>query len=172
MECTDWNADILAEYIFNIHHAYVRRNLPVITAYACKLNRAHGEDHPELRLIKRLSDEFSSALTEHIAKEEGILFPYIKELVKAGKGGTHQRRIQTMRRAVNVMETEHGSMVGLIREIAHLCNDYTLPKDACATYSAFYKMLAEFENDLRIHIHLESNILFPKELQLEGDGDY
>ncbi len=165
----DWRADVLADYIFNIHHAYIRRNLTAIMAYAWKLNRVHGEDHPELRIIKRLADEFSSELTEHMAKEEGILFPYIKELVKAGKGGPRQRCFQTMHQPVNVMEMEHESMAGLIHEIVHLCNDYALPKDACATYSVFYKMLAEFENDLHIHIHLENDILFPKKLQLEKD---
>ena len=28
-------------------------------------------------------------------------------------------------------------------------------------------MLAEFEEDLHLHIHLENNILFPKALELE-----
>ena len=163
----DWSADLLADYIFNIHHAYIRRNLPVIMAYACKLNRAHGEDHPELRTIKRLADEFSSVLTAHLAKEEGILFPYIKELVRARKSGPHPKHFKTMHQPVRVMEMEHESMVELIHRIVRLCNDHALPKDACATYTVFYKMLAEFECDLDVHIHLENNILFLKRIQLE-----
>lgn len=140
-------------------------------AYAWKLNRAHGEDHPELRIIKRLADEFSSELTTHIAKEEGILFPYIKELVKDRKDGRHSGRFKTIRRPVNVMEMEHESMVGLIHEIVQLCNDHTSPIDACTTYSVFYQMLAEFEKDLHIHIYLENKFLFQKKLQLEKDHD-
>jgi regulator of cell morphogenesis and NO signaling len=56
---------------------------------------------------------------------------------------------------------------GYLAEIKTLSNNYTLPADACASYTLLYKMLAAFEDDLHMHIHLENNILFPKALKME-----
>ena len=59
-------------------------------------------------------------------------------------------------------------MVGKnMEEIRAISNNYTLPADACASYSLLFRMLAEFEDDLFTHIHLENNILFPKALEIE-----
>jgi regulator of cell morphogenesis and NO signaling len=65
------------------------------------------------------------------------------------------------------MELEHETAGGILEKIRELSNNYTLPADACASYSLLYRMLDEFENDLHIHVHLENNILFPKALALE-----
>jgi regulator of cell morphogenesis and NO signaling len=65
------------------------------------------------------------------------------------------------------METEHEMVGKNLEEIRMLTNNYTLPADACASYSLLFRMLEEFENDLHLHIHLENNILFPKALEIE-----
>ena len=57
-----------------------------------------------------------------------------------------------------------GENLAAIRKLSH---DYTLPEDACASYSLLYRLLDEFEDDLHLHIHLENNILFPKAVDLE-----
>jgi len=41
------------------------------------------------------------------------------------------------------------------------------PPDACASYRTLYQALAEFETDLHQHIHLETNILFPRAIEME-----
>ena len=66
-----------------------------------------------------------------------------------------------------MMEHEHDIVGRKMDMIRVLTNNYSLPEDACASYSLLYKMLEEFEGDLFIHIHLENNILFPKALELE-----
>ncbi len=165
----DWSADFLADYIVNTHHSYIKKNLPEIVGYAAKVNGVHGSHHPELATIKNLVDEINAELTAHMAKEERILFPYIKELANAGKNGSYSKQFGTVQQPVNVMHMEHESVAELIHEIKHLSNNFALPEDACATYALFYKMLAEFEEDLHIHIHLENNILFPKAIQLEKE---
>ena len=65
-------------------------------------------------------------------------------------------------------EAEHAAVGGEMNLIRKLTNYYTLPEDACASYTLLYRMLDEFEDDLDMHIHLENNILFPKALKLEA----
>jgi hypothetical protein len=40
-------------------------------------------------------------------------------------------------------------------------SDYRVPADGCASYEALYARLAHLEADTHLHIHLESDLLFP-----------
>ena len=165
----DWSLDFLADYIVNTHHSYIRKTLPDIVAYAKKVMKVHGNYHPELIRIHQLVDEINEELTDHMLKEENILFPYIKAL-EAVKDNTQPLQafpFKTIQSPISVMEMEHELVGRNLEEIRQLSNNYLLPEDACASYSLLYRMLDEFEEDLHLHIHLENNILFPKALETE-----
>ena len=165
----DWSLDFLADYIVNTHHSYVNKNLPDIKAYSEKVRKVHGDHHPELIRINQLVQEVFIELTSHMAKEEKVLFPYIKELVASSKNTQplHAAAFGTVQNPINMMEMEHEMVGKNLEEIRELSNNYLLPEDACASYSLLYRMLDEFEEDLHLHIHLENNILFPKALEME-----
>ncbi|MBS1497033.1 MAG: iron-sulfur cluster repair di-iron protein [Bacteroidetes bacterium] len=164
----DWSIDFLADYIVNTHHSYVRKELPEIVKYTDKVAQVHGAQHPELLTIKSLVHEVDAELTSHMVKEEKILFPYIKKLLSSDKKeiAAFESQIGNVQAPINMMTMEHELVGKNMEEIRALSKDYTLPEDACASYSLLYKLLDEFENDLHIHIHLENNILFPKALKL------
>lgn len=164
----EWSLDFLADYIVNTHHAYIRKNLPDISSYANKVARVHGSRHPELIEIFNHVQAVGNELTSHMVKEEQILFPYVKSLVKANTEKTFvQAPFGTVQNPINMMEQEHEFVGKEMEAIRELSNAYTLPEDACASYSLLYRLLAEFEEDLHLHIHLENNILFPKAVELE-----
>ncbi len=167
----EWSLDFLADYIVNTHHSYIRKFLPDIRIYAEKVNRVHGARHPELERIYELVEAVNAELGAHMIKEEKILFPYIKALVIAEKGiaPIQASHFGTIQNPINMMEMEHEAVGEYLAEIRSLSNDYTLPSNACASYSLLYRMLHEFETDLHLHIHLENNILFPKSLVLENN---
>ncbi len=164
----DWSLDFLADYIVNTHHSYVRKNLPDIRHYARKVMKVHGENHPELLPVYELVEAVNSELMSHMDKEEQILFPFIKVMVGAHKNGTQAGTsdFTQVQHPIHMMEEEHEAVGQNLAEIRKLTNDYTLPEGACASYSLLYRMLAEFEEDLHLHIHLENNILFPKALEM------
>lgn len=165
----DWSLSFLADYIINTHHRYVVKNLPEIRNYAEKVMNVHGSRHPELGPIRRLVEEVYNELMTHTVKEEKVLFPYIKELetTAAGQQPMHAAHFGTVQNPINMMEMEHESVSQALAKIRNLSNNYSLPEDACASYSLLYRMLDEFEEDLILHIHLENNILFPKAVELE-----
>lgn len=165
----DWSLDFLADYIVNTHHSYVKKNLPDINAYAKKVMKVHGGQHPELVRIHQLVEEVNAELTAHLVKEEKILFPYIRELFTAKNNAQTVNAVPfgTVQNPINLMEAEHELVGKNLAEIRELSHNYLLPEDACASYSLLYRMLDEFEDDLHLHIHLENNILFPKALEIE-----
>jgi len=164
-----WPLDLLVEYIEKKHHRYVEEKIPVLRQFLDKLCRVHGERHPELIIINELFTASSGELAAHMKKEELILFPFIKKMVKAKlENGTIQSPpFGTVENPISMMMEEHDNEGERFRQIAKLTDDYNPPADACNTYKVTFAMLDEFEKDLHLHIHLENNILFPEALKLE-----
>ena len=166
-----WELDFLSDYIVNTHHRYIRENIPFLSEISNKVARVHGDRHPELIEVAGTFSRIAADLSLHLMKEENILFPFIKELVAAAKNNTKHApaAFGSVNTPTQMMEVEHeqaGEDLAVIRE---LTNNYSLPADACTSYTILFKKLEEFENDLFNHVHLENNILFPKAIQLEKE---
>lgn len=164
-----WELDFLADYIINNHHRYVTEAIPFIDELSKKVARVHGDNHQELIEIEQHAQAVINELTQHMPKEEHILFPYIKELVRAKRDNTSLAPppFGTIANPIRMMEAEHTTAGDAMEAIEELSNHFTPPVDACMTYRVLFAKLQEFQQDLHQHIHLENNILFPKAIQLE-----
>ena len=158
----------LCDYIVATHHAYVRQSSGQIFLYLQKIATKHGERHPELMDILALFTELKEEMTEHMFKEENILFPRIKELEKhnAENSPLALPTSSYIEAPIAVMEHEHDSAGSLLEKIRNKTNDFTPPADACTTYRVAFASLQAFEADLHQHVHMENNILFPKAVDM------
>lgn len=168
-----WDVRFLIDYILINHHNYLKTEMPVISALMNKTTQAHGNNHPELATITHLFNGLKSELEAHMVKEERILFPFIKQLISASEGSTKIEGFHCghIEQPIQAMEYEHISAGESLEQIRKLSKDFTVPEDACNTFRLAYTKLAEFDADLRQHIHLENNILFPKARTLENNVD-
>ena len=169
-----WDLDLLADYIEKRHHRFVEEKITEITPYLEKVTRVHGKHHPELIRVLELFNESVGNLTQHMKKEELMLFPFIRKMVDAKrKNAPLERRphFGTVENPVGAMMHEHTREGEIYREISELTNGYETPEDGCNTYRVTLNLLKEFEDDLHLHIHLENNILFPKAIALENQLD-
>ena len=146
--------DELIDHILDTYHASLREELPRLETMARKVLDVHGDKRPEMLsgLLSVLLD-LRAELTDHMMKEEEILFPAIR----AGQGSTTQG-------PVSVMEEEHESAGRALKRLRELTNGYEVPPEACTTWRALWHGLAALEESLHRHIHLENNILFPRAL--------
>jgi len=67
-----------------------------------------------------------------------------------------------------MMIVEHGLAEGRVAEIRDLTAGFEPPAWACAGYMALYAGLREFAADLRQHVRLENDVLFPRAIDLEA----
>lgn len=173
MDYKSWPLDLLVDYIEKKHHRYVEDKTPVLLQFLHKLCSVHGERHPELLKIYDLFKASSGELAAHMKKEELVLFPFIKKMVKAKSSDDSIQLPQfgTVENPIAMMKHEHDTEGSRFRKIAELSNNYNPPADACNTYKVTFAMLDEFEKDLHLHIHLENNILFPQAIELEKQFD-
>lgn len=171
IDFNSWPLDLLVDYIEKTHHRYVEEKTNVLIPFLDKLCKVHGANHSELFRINELFIGCAGELAQHMKKEELVLFPFVKRMVKTKEsdGILHQPSFGTVSNPIAMMMHEHDNEGERFREIAALTNNYTPPADACTTYRVTFSMLKEFEQDLHKHIHLENNILFPKAEVLEKD---
>jgi regulator of cell morphogenesis and NO signaling len=144
----------LADYIVETHHAFLRRELPRLDAMAQRVAKVHGGHTPSLLQVYEVVSALYLELDSHMMKEEQVLFPAIRVMAAGGAAIPIDGPIACMLR-----EHEHaGADLARLRELT--C-DYAPPVDACNTYRALFAGLAELEEDLHRHIHLENQVLFP-----------
>lgn len=163
-EFDKWDLGFLADYIYNVHHRYIREQGPIIEQLADKVALRHGVEHHELMELAHGMHDFMAELYSHLEKEEQQLFPIVKQLERSERISDQQ-----VSEVVKYMEEEHESAGDELRRFRALTKDYQLPANACNSYTYLYEKIKEFESDLFQHIHLENNILFPKVVQVEKE---
>jgi regulator of cell morphogenesis and NO signaling len=168
------NPAALVDYIVSRHHAYVRTSLPAIQAHLTKVVAAHGANHPELGVIDATFSTVATELSQHMMKEEQMLFPYIRALAEAVRGGgpPPPDMFGTVQNPIRMMENEHQEAGDGLAAIRDLSGGYEPPDDACGTYRLVFEELNAFERDLQTHVHLEDNVLFPKAVELESTVEH
>jgi regulator of cell morphogenesis and NO signaling len=166
----DWLTAPLAElcdHIVQTHHTYLRRELPRLGQLVDKVAGVHGDHRPELKDVRYTFALLQAELSEHMMKEERILFPSIKAIEA---GSTEVLHCGTIDRPIAVMEDEHDRAGAALAQIRKLTHDYEVPADACGSYQVMLSGLAELEADMHQHVHKENNILFPRAMALAGEA--
>lgn len=156
----------LVDHLEATHHAYLHDELPRIEALIAKVEGVHGERHPELAFVQASFDEFALELDPHLAREERILFPLIRQLEAADGAPDPADLVGPIR----VMAVDHDRAGELLERLSGLTDGYRPPDDGCASYRALYEALAHLETDTHLHVHKENNVLFPAVLGPRTDA--
>lgn len=141
----------LVDHIVSRYHEVHRAQLPELIRMARRVEAVHRENPHTPRGLADALEAMEQELTLHMHKEEAVLFP----MLRAGGNSFVSQPIAMMRHE----HTDHGEA---LEHIARLTNDITPPPEACNTWRALYSGLAQLNDDLINHIHLENNVLFPQ----------
>ncbi len=156
-EAVDWETCPLADICRHIVHRYhepLRQELPALRMLSVRVATVHGETDPRLMELATLIGEVADEMDAHMQKEERVLFPAIS----SGPDPFASRPIACMRRE----HTEHGERLA---RIAVLTDDFNAPEHGCASWHALCERLRDLDRDLKAHINLENNVLFPRAME-------
>lgn len=145
----------LADYIVGRHHKYLRDELPRLHAMSMRVAHVHGGHTPTLVEVNEVFTGLLEELSEHMEKEERVLFPEIHRLSRG------ERSAMPLDGPIHCMVHEHESAGEALARLRELTHDHTAPPEACNTYRALFSGLRDLEEDLHRHIHLENHVLFP-----------
>ncbi len=156
----------LVDHIEQTHHTYLHTEMARLSALAAKVASVHGDRHPELAGVVEAWEALRADLEPHLAKEERVLFPMIREL--AGATSAPRFHCGSIDRPVAVMLAEHDETGRLLALLSERTGGHRPPADGCASFQALYQGFAQLEADTHLHIHKENNLLFPAVVELEA----
>jgi regulator of cell morphogenesis and NO signaling len=154
----------LADHIERTHHAYVKEELPFLAEQAERVAAKHGGRDPALSEVAALVRELAAEMLHHMAKEENVLFPLVRDLEE----GHRPSHCGSIAHPIARMEHEHADAGQVLLRLRELTNGFVPTADACNTHRALLAGLERFESDLHLHVHKENNVLFPRALALEA----
>ncbi len=145
------NPSTLIDHILTRYHDVHRNQLPELIRMARRVEAVHRDNpHVPVGLTQHL-ENMEEELNAHMLKEETILFPALKA------GGS-----SFVGQPIAVMRSEHVGHGAELDKLMQLTNDATPPPGACNTWRALFAGIAQLNDDLINHIHLENNVLFPQ----------
>lgn len=138
----------LVEELLGGHHAAERRALPYILTLLARVAGFHGKRNGKLDALCQAGNELADLLQAHLDEQESRLFPALA----AATGEGLRRELE--RTQGNLRETER-----LLVRIRSLSDGYVAPDWGDRGYRALMEELAALEDDVRQHLHLESQVL-------------
>lgn len=154
----DWaekDSKELINHIVNRHHTYLKEEFPRLNQLAKKVAIRHGDQHKNLKKLAEVFTLLSEDLLDHMEREEQDLFPAIVK----------EERKEKISRLIDQLEKDHEETGQILENLIDLTNNYAISDDMCDSYKALYIGLSKFDEDIRLHIHKENNILFPRVLR-------
>lgn len=158
--------EALVLHIKSKHHAYLKRELPRLSALAVKVQRLEGKERPELTAVCHCLKELEKEFDSHLAKEEAVLFVQVKSLT--APNSAISATMGTLQMVLSEMEEDHEKVMTLLEHLRAQTNDFNPPGESSDDLRALFAGLAELEADTHLHIHKENNVLAPRAIELEN----
>jgi regulator of cell morphogenesis and NO signaling len=168
----DWPIDFLIDYIIHLHHRYIRQAVPAIGEHLTEFIREHERKIPELKALGEMYEKLAAEILPHLKDEEETVFPYIRQLAHAFNNREPYAvlLVRTLRKPLRKMiDDEHEKMAWLLMQLRKCTNNYTPPEKACVNHRVVFSRLNELDQDLSQHLYLETDILFPRTLEMERE---
>jgi regulator of cell morphogenesis and NO signaling len=140
----------LIPHIIERYHDVHRAEFPEAILMARRVEAVHRDSLNCPHGLGDLLAIMAHELDEHQAIEEQMLFP---AMLSGQYDLTHP---------VARMMSDHEDLGAQLETLAQLTTDFIPPDGACTTWRALYAACQKLDTDLRVHMHLENNILFPR----------
>jgi regulator of cell morphogenesis and NO signaling len=159
----------LIDHIVRQHHWYTWAELPRIEQLIGKLLQSCHPEYPEpLLLLSGVFRGLRGELEHHMTHEQTHVFPAIVEIEKTAALGNPpaSESLRLLNHAIGALLHEHELSGQALKEMRQFAREFQGSKNSRGAYALLLDELGRFEEDVHIHIHLESNILYPRTREL------
>lgn len=166
-----FSIEMIVDYIQRTHVYYLEKKLPEIEQNILLLSGHYESQHPILIALQNFFLRYVQELSEHIQAEELSLLPYIAALREAEQSPAHFSRFVVARKEYSVARflNDHHDTEDELKDIRQTIRLYEPPVTNASLYRILLTQLQAFEQDLRVHAHIEEEVLIPKAQQMEKE---
>lgn len=161
----EWNLRLLCDFIATDLHARVMKYIPQITENLKCLSK-RGSNTAGLR---KNAEEFCCDLSSHIRKEQKMLYPYFRNL--SDHAGSEDRidiaPFGSVSNPIKVLKNEHLRLCEKLIDLRRMGLEMPAGTSVSQEAESLGEILAGLQKSLRLCIHFENNLLFPKAMVLE-----
>lgn len=156
----------ISEIIRYDYHEFLRDKISELSTLSRKIHTMHISESVD-QIHEHLLAIFNQ-LAPHMVQEEKVLFPYLEymeHMVMQGKVAKPPS-FGKIKKSVATMLDDHKDSTAQLAQLRSITNDYTCNEDN-ADLLHFYEELHALDKNLRMHIHIENNVLFKKARDME-----
>lgn len=156
-------------YILEIYHKPLPKMLDDLGKLISKAADHHGNTKPYTLELKKLFNTLQDDLTNHLWKEEKILFPMIIDLYQAKQAKEAKPILHcgTVNNPITQMEFEHDVVGGILKQMENAMATHQLAETGCTTLKTIKRSFDYLKIEIHKHIHMENYILHPLARSLE-----
>ena len=166
---SEYGADELAAYITDHHHGFTRQSAEIIHDQLNQLTISGEYSKEDYRYLWNLFDLLFNELDRHMKKEETVLFPLIRKMMRVTQGKENQELLSNveMRKPLALLLKEHHRIQLILQEIRIATDHYTARTNASVFCKDCLSEMSVVDQDIQKHFYIEENFLYPKLLSLE-----
>lgn len=176
IEIAHWGASslhALIEHIISRHHTYLRSELPWMESAIARATEDRGRaGESTLAPLSRTFRFFKRELELHLRKEEEVLFPLIRQMETAVHSGASRPRFSfgSIANPIGILRDDHEGESRQIGRMLDWIGNSSGPPPTARILHLLLDRLQALDADMRVHVHLEDQILFPRVRLLEGES--
>jgi regulator of cell morphogenesis and NO signaling len=157
----------LSEVIRNEYHEYLRHKISELTTLSRKVQQTSSSKI--IDQIHELIVSFFNHLAPHMLSEEKVLFPYLEymEHMVEQKKVAKPASFGKLKKTVTAMLDDHKDSTDKLNQLRDLTSNYKCLDKDDSDLKHLYKELRLLDSNLRMHIHIENNVLFKKARAME-----
>ena len=171
VDYNSWPIDWLVNYIEKKQRLSITETTKTIRQKFSLIYSFYGNRNSDLLQMEKLFNESVKQLYAHMKKEEAGLFPLIREMMLARELNQDIKRpaFATIEAAVMILTEDHKRESERLKWISQIKNSYTALGTSSKMHKALFAILRGFQEDLELHIYLQSKFLFPKIISMKYD---
>ncbi|MDQ2179286.1 hemerythrin domain-containing protein [Marinifilum sp. D714] len=159
----------IVAYLKMTHASYLNNTVTDIEQKIKSLELEGNEDKKYIALIRNFFEGYKSELTEHIMREEDVVFPYVlavDEIIKSEQFTDKNKKVFESF-SIEEYEEEHDDVEEKLMDLRTIMIKYVAPPANTNLYHSIIQDLFRLEEDLNYHSRIEDKVLIPKIILME-----
>lgn len=160
-----WSDASMQELISEIRDRRHPKMHSMLAGVAADFN-AVASDDPNVRVLHDAFAALCTALSPHMVHEERMFFPVVQHLEDCWTRGERPsvNFLGGIGKAMSALVEEHVAIVGRLNDMRTAAQAL---RDDGADCTRLLDAVSDLEHELRDHIHLENNVLYPRATAVE-----